>query len=71
MELFNYSLLLRLDNDSSDKDKDPKVFTNYHHSQLDSNLLNQALEKAISDTKFVTSSLSLLKDMKFPTYKIK
>lgn len=71
MELFTYSLLLRLDNDSSDKDKDPEVFTNYHHLQLDSNLLNQALEKAISNTKFVTSSLSLLKDMKFRTYKIK
>jgi hypothetical protein len=27
------------------------------------------VEKAISDRKFLTSSLSLLKDMKFPTYK--
>lgn len=60
---------MRLKKDSSDKDNDPKVFTNYHHSQLDSDLLNQSVEKAISDRKFLTSSLSLLKDMKFPTYK--
>lgn len=71
LELFTYALLLGLDNDSSDKDYDPKVFTNYHHSQLDSDLLNQAVEKAISDWKLVTSSLSLLKDIKFPTYKYK
>ncbi|MGZ5549475.1 MAG: hypothetical protein ACXW07_01590 [Nitrososphaeraceae archaeon] len=62
---------MRLDNDSSDKNNDPKVLTNYHHSQLDSDLLNQAVEKASSDSKFITSSLSLLKDMKFPTYKYK
>ena len=62
---------MRLNKDSSDKDNDPKVFTNYHHSQLDSDLLNQSVEKAISDRKFLTSSLSLLKDMKFPTYKYK
>jgi hypothetical protein len=62
---------LRLDNDSSDKDNDPKVYTDYHHSQLDSDLLNQSVEKAISDRKFLTSSLSLLKDIKFPTYKYK
>lgn len=69
--MFTYSLLLRLHNDSSDKDNDPTVFMNYHHSQLDSDLLNQAVEKDISDRKFVTSSLGLLKDMKFPTYKYK
>lgn len=69
--MFTYSLLLRLHNDSSDKDNDQTVFTNYHHSQLDSDLLNQAVEKAISDRKFVTSSLGLLKDMKLPTYKYK
>ncbi|MGZ5547094.1 MAG: hypothetical protein ACXWFZ_03995 [Nitrososphaeraceae archaeon] len=62
---------MRLDNDSSDKNNDPKVFTNYHHSQLDSDLLNQAVEKASSDSKFITYSLSLLKNMKFPTYKYK
>jgi hypothetical protein len=62
---------LRLHNDSSGKDNDPTVFTNYHHSQLDSDLLNQAVENAISDRIFVTSSLGLLKDMKFPTYKYK
>jgi hypothetical protein len=62
---------LKLDNDSSDKDNDPKVFTNYHHSQLDSDLLNQSVEKAISDRNFLTSNLSLLEDMKFPTYKYK
>jgi hypothetical protein len=62
---------LKLDNDSSEKDNDPKVFTNYHHSQLDSDLLNQSVEKAISDRNFLTSNLSLLEDMKFPTYKYK
>ena len=62
---------MRLHNDSSGKDNDPTVFTNYHHSQLDSDLLNQAVENAISDRIFVTSSLGLLKDMKFPTYKYK
>jgi hypothetical protein len=62
---------LRLNKESSDKDNDPKVYTNHHHSQLDSDLLNQSVEKAISDRKFLTSSLSLLKDMKFPTYKYK
>lgn len=62
---------MRLHTDSSDKDNDPTVFTNYHHSQLDSDLLNQAVENAISDRIFVTSSLGLLKDMKFPTYKYK
>ena len=69
--MLSYPLLLRLDNDSFDKNNDPKVFTNYHHSQLDSDLLNQAVEKANSDSKFLTSSLNLLKDMKFPTYKYK
>jgi hypothetical protein len=62
---------LRLDNESSNKENDPKVYTDYHHSQLDSDLLNQSVEKAISDRKFLTSSLSLLKDMKFPIYKYK
>lgn len=62
---------MRRDNDSSDKDNDPKVYTDYHHSQLDSDVLNQSVEKAISDRKFLTSSLSLLKDIKFPTYKYK
>jgi hypothetical protein len=62
---------LRLNKDSSDKDNDPKVFTNYHHSQLDSDLLNQSVEKASSDKKFLTYSLNLLKEMKFPTYKYK
>jgi hypothetical protein len=62
---------LKLDNDSSDKDNDPKVFTNYHHSQLDSDLLNQSVEKAINDRNFLTSNLSILEDMKFPTYKYK
>jgi hypothetical protein len=62
---------LRLNKDSFDKDNDRKVFTNYHHSQLDSDLLNQSVEKAFNDRKFLTSSLSLLKDMKFPTYKYK
>jgi hypothetical protein len=62
---------LKLDNDSSDKDNDPKIFTNYHHSQLDSDLLNQSVERAISDRNFLTSNLSLLEDMKFPTYKYK
>ncbi len=69
--MLSYPLLLTLDNDSSDKNNDPKVFTNYHHSQLDSDLLNQAVEKASSDSKFLTYSLNLLKDMKFPTYKYK
>ena len=62
---------MRLDNDSSDKDNNQTVFTNYHYSQLDSDLLNQAVEKAISDRKLVTYSLGLLKDIKFPTYKYK
>lgn len=62
---------MKLDNKSSDKENESKVFTNYHHSQLDSDLLNQSVEKAINDPKFLTSSLSLLEDMRFPTYKDK
>ena len=62
---------MRLNNESSNKENDPKVYTDYHHSQLDSDLLNQSVEKASSDRKFLTSSLNLLKDMKFPTYKYK
>ena len=62
---------MKLDNKSSDKENESKVFTNYYHSQLDSDLLNQSVEKAINDPKFLTSSLSLLEDMRFPTYKDK
>jgi hypothetical protein len=62
---------LKLDNKSSDKENESKVFTNHHHSQLDSDLLNQSVEKAINDPKFLISSLSLLEDMRFPSYKDK
>ena len=57
-------------NNSDEKD-DTKVFTSYHHSQFDSNLLNKAIEKAINDKNFIISSLDLIKDMEFPTYKYK
>ena len=57
-------------NNSDEKD-DTKVFTSYHHSQFDSNLLNKAIEKAINDKNFIISSLDLIKDMEFPTYKDK
>lgn len=55
----------------SDEEDDTKVFTSYHHSQFDSNLLNKAIKKAINDKKFIISSLNLIKDMEFPTYKYK
>jgi hypothetical protein len=57
-------------NNISDKDN-TEIFTSYHRSQFDSNLLNKAIEKAINDKKFITSSLNLIKDIEFPTYKYK
>lgn len=69
LELFSYYLLLKLNN--SDKEDDSKVFTSYHDSKFDSHLLNKAIEKAINDKEFITSSLNLIKDMEFPTYKYK
>jgi hypothetical protein len=57
-------------NNISDKDN-TEVFTSYHHSQFDSNLLNKAIEKAINEKEFIISSLNLIKDLEFPTYKNK
>ena len=54
-----------------DKEDDTKVFASHHHSQFDSDLLNKAIEKAINDKEFITSSLDLIKDIEFPTYKYK
>lgn len=56
---------------NSDKEDDSKVFTSYHDSQIDSHLLNKAIEKAINDKEFINSSLDLIKDLEFPTYKYK
>lgn len=58
-------------NNNPDKEDDTKVFVSHHHSQFDSDLLNKAIEKAISDREFITSSLNLIKDIEFPTYKYK
>lgn len=58
-------------NNNQDKEDDTKVFTSHHHSQFDSDLLNKAIEKAINDKEFITSSLNLIKDIEFPTYKYK
>ena len=57
--------------DKSDKDYDPTVFTSHHYSHFDSDLLNKAIEKAINDKEFLISSLNLIKDVEFPTYKYK
>ena len=56
-------------NNNPDKEDDIKIFTSDHHSQFDSNLLNKAIGKAINDKDFITSSLNLIKDIEFPTYK--
>jgi hypothetical protein len=58
-------------NNISDKEDNTEVFTSYHRSQLDSNLLNKAIEKAINEKEFINSSLNLIKDIEFPTYKYK
>ena len=58
-------------NNNPDKEDDTKVFASHHHSQFDSDLLNKAIEKAINDKEFITSSLDLIKDIEFPTYKYK
>jgi hypothetical protein len=60
-----------LKSNNPDEKHDPNVFTSYHHSQLDSDLLNKAIEKAINDKEFLISSLNLIKDVEFPTYKYK
>jgi len=57
-------------NNISDKDN-TEVFTSYHHSQFDSDLLNKAIDKAVNDKEFIISSLNLIKDLEFPTYKYK
>jgi hypothetical protein len=58
-------------NNISDKEDNTEIFTSYHRSQFDSNLLNKAVEKAINDKEFIISSLNLIKDLEFPTYKYK
>jgi hypothetical protein len=60
-----------LKSNNPDEKHDPNVFTSYHHSQFDSDLLNKAIEKAINDKEFLISSLNLIKDVEFPTYKYK
>jgi hypothetical protein len=48
-----------------------RVYSNYHTSQFDNALLNEAIQKAIKDKEFINSSLNLLKNAKFPIYKDK
>jgi len=55
----------------SDEHDDPRVFTSFHSSQFNSDLLNKSIEKAINDKEFIHSILNLLKDIEFPTYKHK
>ena len=57
--------------DKSDENYDPTVFTSHHYSHFDSDLLNKAIEKAINEKEFISSSLNLIKDIEFPTYKYK
>lgn len=46
-----------------------RIYSSHHTSEQDSKLLNKALEKSIANEEFITSSVNLLKDLKFPTYK--
>lgn len=52
-------------------DDETRVNYSYHNSQLNSALLNEAIQKAIKDKDFINSSLNLLKNVKFPIYKFK
>ena len=55
----------------NDDDEKTRVYSSYKNSQFDSVLLNEALQKGIKDKEFINSSLSLLKNVKFPIYKFK
>ena len=55
----------------SDDDEKTRVYSSYHPSQVDNALLNEAIQKGIKDKEFINSSLSLLKNAKFPIYKFK
>jgi hypothetical protein len=56
--------------DNYDNDK-TRVYYSYHSSKFDTALLNKAVEKSIKDKEFMNSSLNLLKNAKFPTYRDK
>ena len=55
----------------NDDDEKTRVYSSYKNSQFDSVLLNEALQKGIKDKEFISSSLNLLKNAKFPLYKFK
>jgi len=55
----------------NDDDEKTRVYSSYKNSQFDSSLLNEALQKCIKDKEFISSSLNLLKNAKFPLYKFK
>ncbi len=57
--------------DNYNDDDETRVYSSYHPSQFDNALLNEAIQKGIKDKEFINSSLSLLKNAKFPIYKFK
>jgi hypothetical protein len=52
-------------------DDETRVYSSYHPSQFDNALLNEAIQKGIKDKEFISSSLNLLENAKFPSYKFK
>lgn len=53
----------------NNKDKNKEIHSTLHKATLNSSLLNSAVYKAGKDQDFLRSSLNLLKNIKFPTYR--
>ena len=65
-------MVLNNNNNYKDTSEDAnKIYASHHTSEFDSNLLNKAMEKAINNKDFLNSSLNLIKDINFPTFKTK
>jgi hypothetical protein len=51
------------------KSDDNEVRSEKHSSEVDTNTINRAIEKASKDSSFIDTAISLIKEMKFPAYK--
>ena len=64
-------MILNNNNYSNTSEDANKIYASHHTSEFDSNLLNEAIEKAINNKDFLNSSLNLIKNINFPTFKTK
>jgi hypothetical protein len=49
--------------------KDNEVRSETHSSQVDTDSINRAIERASRDTSYINTAISLIKEMRFPAYK--